>query len=60
MVSKSSGRGSNFSRADWLLHRLAAAGERMTGPRETVVRALVRAYGNLFLANEPGRDEPQT
>jgi CheY-like chemotaxis protein len=26
----------------------------------TVVRALVRAYGNLFLANEPDRDEPHT
>jgi Fur family transcriptional regulator, ferric uptake regulator len=34
-------RRSNLSRADWMLRRLAAAGERMTAPREIVIRALV-------------------
>src|SRR5919201_326056 len=45
MASKAATRGSNFSRADWLLRRLADAGERMTGPREIVVRALVAEKG---------------
>ena len=45
MAIKTAARGSNFSRADWLLRRLADAGERMTGPRETVVRALVAQPG---------------
>src|ERR1041384_6304979 len=45
MTSKAAIRGSNFSRADWLLRRLADAGERMTGPREIVVRALVAQQG---------------
>src|SRR5437588_7589502 len=40
MAVKSAARGSNFSRADWMLRRLADSGERMTGPREVVVRAL--------------------
>src|ERR671926_1672028 len=38
-------RRSNLSRADWLLQRLADAGERMTGPREVVIRALVDQPG---------------
>jgi Fur family ferric uptake transcriptional regulator len=38
-------RGLNRSRADWLLRRLAESGERMTGPRETVVRALTAQAG---------------
>src|SRR5215471_17209232 len=38
-------RGLNRSRADWLLRRLADSGERMTGPREIVVRALVAQAG---------------
>lgn len=45
MARKTASRGSNFSRADWLLRRLADAGERMTGPRELVVRALVAQPG---------------
>jgi Fur family transcriptional regulator, ferric uptake regulator len=45
MATKTVMRGSNLSRADWLLRRLADAGERMTGPRETVVRALVAQSG---------------
>jgi Fur family ferric uptake transcriptional regulator len=38
-------RALNRSRADWLLRRLADSGERMTGPREIVVRALVAQNG---------------
>ncbi|MBV9329511.1 MAG: transcriptional repressor [Chloroflexi bacterium] len=38
-------RSLNRSRADWLLRRLADSGERMTGPREIVVRALVAQSG---------------
>jgi Fur family ferric uptake transcriptional regulator len=45
MPSKPAARGTNLSRADWLLRRLAEAGERMTGPREIVVRALVAQPG---------------
>jgi Fur family ferric uptake transcriptional regulator len=45
MATRTATRGSNFSRADWLLRRLADAGERMTGPREIVVRALVAQPG---------------
>ena len=45
MATKTPARGSNLSRADWLLRRLAEAGERMTGPREIVVRALVDQAG---------------
>ena len=45
MGTKAPTRGSNFSRADSLLRRLADAGERMTGPRETLVRALVAQQG---------------
>jgi Fur family ferric uptake transcriptional regulator len=45
MATKTTARGSNLSRADWLLRRLAEAGERMTGPREIVVRALVDQAG---------------
>src|ERR671931_1926241 len=45
MVNPAAARGTNFSRADWLLRRLADAGERMTGPREIVVRALVAQPG---------------
>ena len=39
------GSGLNSSRGDWLLRRLAESGERMTGPREIVVRALVAQSG---------------
>jgi Fur family ferric uptake transcriptional regulator len=47
MVTRTAPRniGLNLSRADWLLRRLADSGERMTGPRETVVRALVEQSG---------------
>lgn len=45
MATKVAARGSNLSRADWLLRRLADAGERMTGPREIVVRALADQDG---------------
>lgn len=45
MPTKPGTRGANLSRADWMLRRLAEAGERMTGPRETVVRALVAETG---------------
>src|SRR5215472_12074126 len=47
MATRSAARASgvNLSRADWLLRRLADAGERMTGPRETVVRAMVAQSG---------------
>jgi Fur family ferric uptake transcriptional regulator len=38
-------RRTNLSRADWLLRRLEDAGERMTEPREIVVRALVAQPG---------------
>jgi Fur family ferric uptake transcriptional regulator len=45
MATRSVDRRSNLSRADWLLRRLADSGERMTGPREIVVRALVAQPG---------------
>src|ERR671934_1541939 len=45
MATKAAKRNSNFSRADWLLRRLEEGGERMTGPRELVVRALVAQPG---------------
>src|ERR671931_2243050 len=45
MVNPAAARGTNLSRADWMLRRLADAGERMTGPREIVVRALVAQSG---------------
>ena len=45
MATKATARGSNLSRADWLLRRLAEAGERMTAPREIVVRALADQDG---------------
>jgi Fe2+ or Zn2+ uptake regulation protein len=45
MAAKSAARKSNLSRADWMLRRLADAGERMTGPREIVVRELVSLAG---------------
>src|ERR671937_392654 len=45
MRNQAAARGTNLSRADWLLRRLAGAGERMTGPREIVVRALVAQAG---------------
>ena len=51
MTAKGASRGSNLSRADWMLRRLADAGERMTSPREIVVRAL---------AAEPGVINPET
>src|SRR6476660_9122792 len=38
-------RRGNLSRAEWMLRRLAEAGERMTEPRETVIRALVAEPG---------------
>src|SRR5258708_11647888 len=45
MAAKSAARGSILSRADWMLRRLADAGERMTAPRESVVRALTAHPG---------------
>jgi Fur family transcriptional regulator, ferric uptake regulator len=45
MSSRTSTRTANLSRADWLLRRLEEGGERMTGPREVVVRALVAQPG---------------
>ena len=45
MAAKAATRPGNLSRADWMLRRLAGAGERMTGPRETVIRALVAQAG---------------
>jgi Fe2+ or Zn2+ uptake regulation protein len=38
-------RARNILPADWMLRRLADAGERLTGPREIVVRALVAQGG---------------
>ena len=35
---------SNLSQSDWLLRRLADAGERMTGPREIVINALAAQF----------------
>jgi len=40
-------RASNLSRADWMLRRLAEAGQRLTGQREVVVRALVDHPGMI-------------
>ncbi|MBV9898683.1 MAG: transcriptional repressor [Chloroflexi bacterium] len=45
MATRTSNRRTNLSRADWLLRRLEEGGERMTGPREIVVRALVAQPG---------------
>lgn len=45
MATKAVVRTSNLSRADWMLRRLQDAGERMTGPREIVMRALVAQSG---------------
>ena len=45
MSIRSASRGSNLSRADWMLRRLADSGERMTEPREIVVRALSAETG---------------
>ena len=45
MATKPAARTSNLSRADWMLRRLQDAGERMTGPREVVMRALVAQSG---------------
>jgi Fur family ferric uptake transcriptional regulator len=45
MATKTATRTSNLSRADWMLRRLQEAGERMTGPREIVLRALVAQSG---------------
>src|ERR671930_1279031 len=45
MAAKAASRGSNLSRADWMLRRLADSGERMTEPREIVVRALTAGPG---------------
>src|SRR5262249_42109673 len=47
MARRSVTRGTNLSRADWLLRRLEQEGERMTGPREIVVRALVAQPGGI-------------
>lgn len=40
MAAKSRPRHANLSRADWMLHRLADDGLRMTGQRETVVHSI--------------------
>src|SRR4051812_11457030 len=45
MAGRPATRRTNLSRADWMLRRLAEAGERMTGPRETIVRELVTLTG---------------
>jgi Fur family transcriptional regulator, ferric uptake regulator len=45
MAAKGASRGSNLSRAEWMLRRLADSGERMTEPREIVVRALTAGRG---------------
>src|SRR5579864_5527008 len=45
MANRGAPRSANLSRAEWLLRRLEAGGERMTGPREIVVRALVAQPG---------------
>ena len=45
MATRAPNRRTNLSRADWLLRRLEEGGERMTGPREIVVRALVAQPG---------------
>jgi Fur family transcriptional regulator, ferric uptake regulator len=45
MATRGADRRTNLSRADWLLRRLEDAGERMTEPREIVVRALVAQPG---------------
>src|ERR687886_362538 len=45
MSGRVGARGSNLSRADWMLRRLAESGERLTGPRETVVRAPAARQG---------------
>ena len=45
MATKTAGRTNNQSRAEWMLRRLQDAGERMTGPREIVMRALVAQSG---------------
>jgi Fur family transcriptional regulator, ferric uptake regulator len=45
MAVKTGARGTNLSRADWILRRLAENGQRLTGPREIVVRALVAERG---------------
>src|SRR5947209_20290076 len=44
-AARAAPRGTNLSRADSILRRLNESGERMTGPRETVVRALVAQPG---------------
>jgi Fur family ferric uptake transcriptional regulator len=50
MATRAAARRTNLSRADWMLRRLADAGERMTGPRATIVRAL---------ADQPGVINPE-
>lgn len=45
MTTRGEKRRANLSRADWMLRRLEDAGERMTEPREIVVRALVAQPG---------------
>ena len=45
MATRSHPRRGNLSRADWMLRRLAESGERLTAPRETVIRALVDEQG---------------
>jgi Fur family transcriptional regulator, ferric uptake regulator len=44
-AARAAPRGTNLSRAEWILRRLNESGERMTGPREIVVRALVAQPG---------------
>src|SRR5579864_5789616 len=45
MATKPAARTSNLSRVDWMFRRLQDVGERMTGPREIVMRALVAQSG---------------
>ena len=47
MAGKGVARASNVSAAEWLLRRLADAGERLTRPREIVVHALVAQGGMI-------------
>ena len=44
-IKPSARGGGSLSRADWMLRRLAESGERMTRPREIVVRALAAQPG---------------
>src|SRR5215210_1826643 len=59
MAVKTGARGTNLSRADWILRRLAENGQRLTGPREIVVRALVAQKGVINPETLSGALQPQ-